>query len=282
MNHVWLNGEILRVDEAKLPVTDHGLLYGAGFFETFRTFGRKTRNLEAHLFLLRNSYALLGLEPDFTGVSHGIGKLLDKAGLPDAVFRLTVTAGTPDKPGLAPVYQNPSVFLTLRPLPPPPPAAGSVLRVLKTVRSTPEVFPRPKSLNYLNNLLAARELASSTPPADEGLMLTAEGFVCEGVVTNLSWVRGNVLHIPCRTLGALPGLTQQGLADAWKNDGGVVVETRVKSEDLRDADGLVLSNSVRGPFQVGRLILPDGEVLDFPAWPLKLQRLANRWTHADE
>ena len=282
MNHVWLNGEIIRADEAKLPVTDHGLLYGAGFFETFRTFGGKPRNLDAHLLRLRNSCALLGLRPDLSGVETAVGELLGLEAVPDAVFRLTVTAGVPGRPGLAPVYETPSVLLSLRPLPPALPAAGAVLLVLKTVRSTPEVFPRPKSLNYLNNLLAARELASTTPPADEGLMLTGEGFVCEGVVTNVSWVEGNVLHIPHSTLGTLPGLTQSWLVEAWKAGGGLIAEARAKPADLRSAEALILTNSVRGPFRVGRLLLADGEALDFPAWPETLQRLAARWESADE
>jgi 4-amino-4-deoxychorismate lyase len=281
MNHVWLNGKFVRAEEAVLPVADHGLIYGAGFFETFRTFGGKPRDLAKHLFRLRNSCGLLGLQPDLSRVEAAVADLLKLEGATDAVFRLTVTAGVPERPGLAPVYPSPSVLLILRPLPPPLAATGAVLRVLRMVRSTPEVSPRPKSLNYLNNLLAARELAFGSEPADEGLMLTTDGHVCEGVVTNLSWLRGEVLHVPDHTLGALPGLAQHWLCAAWKAGGGMVVEARIKPVSLRDADALILSNAVRGPFRVGRLILADGSAAAFGPWPKNLERLAQRWAQAD-
>lgn len=59
-------------------------------------------------------------------------------------------------------------------------------------------------------------------------------------------------------------------------------ETRARPDELRNADALILSNSVRGPFRVGRLLLADGEALDLPAWPEKLQTLAQRWENGDE
>ncbi len=281
MNHVWLNGRIIPAGEAVLPVADHGLTYGAGFFETFRTFGGKPRDLARHLLRLRNSCALLGLNPDLSGAEAAVRELLKLEGANDAVFRLTVTAGVPGRPGLAPVYPSPSTLLILRPLPPPLAVAGAALRVLGTVRSTPEVSPRPKSLNYLNNLLAARELAAGGEPADEGLMLDRDGHVCEGVVTNVSWVFGNILHVPHPSLGALTGITQEWLCDTWKRAGGDVAETRATPENLRHADALILSNAVRGPFRVGRLILSDGSAAVFGPWPENLERLAQRWAETD-
>ena len=59
---VWIDGEVLDGADARIPVTDHGLLYGDGVFEGLRVYGRRVFRLEDHLRRLRVSAAAIGLE----------------------------------------------------------------------------------------------------------------------------------------------------------------------------------------------------------------------------
>ncbi len=46
---VWIDGRVVDGDEARVPVTDHGLLYGDGLFEGIRVYGGRVFRLEAHM-----------------------------------------------------------------------------------------------------------------------------------------------------------------------------------------------------------------------------------------
>ena len=59
---VWIDGRIVEGQEARLPVTDHGLLYGDGVFEGIRVYGGRVVRLDAHLARLQRSARALGLQ----------------------------------------------------------------------------------------------------------------------------------------------------------------------------------------------------------------------------
>jgi len=59
---VWIEGRIVDGADARIPVTDHGLLYGDGVFEGIRLYGGRVFRLDAHLERLRHSARAIGLE----------------------------------------------------------------------------------------------------------------------------------------------------------------------------------------------------------------------------
>jgi branched-chain amino acid aminotransferase len=59
---VWIDGRIVDGAEAKVPVTDHGFLYGDGVFEGIRVYARRVFRLEQHLARLAVSARAIGLE----------------------------------------------------------------------------------------------------------------------------------------------------------------------------------------------------------------------------
>ncbi|MDO8629830.1 MAG: hypothetical protein Q7R41_05005, partial [Phycisphaerales bacterium] len=99
---VWMNGQTIPSSAARLPVDDHGVLYGLGFFETFRTSVGYPHHCD------RNCRRLLGacatahikvpasfLVCDETRLRHAVCLLLRENRMSDGVFRYTVTAGPP-------------------------------------------------------------------------------------------------------------------------------------------------------------------------------------------
>lgn len=259
-------------ESAAIPADDHGALYGAGFFETFRTRDGAPVRLEKHLVRLHAACERLGIRiPDTAlAASHAperwrpvVSRLLEANGLKDGVFRLTLTAGAHPAPLGAGEYLHPRERLAVRALPPEPPAGGIVLHRLNTTRDTGEWRPRPKSLNYLNTLLAARELVTLREhPADEGLMLDASGSVSEAVFANLFWVRDGVVYTPHEDTGCLPGVGRARLLTQLRRSGVPVEEVSAGVDALTWADAVATVSCVRGVVPVARITDVAGE----PYW----------------
>lgn len=129
-------------------------------------------------------------EPDIQGLREWIQLVMDKNELSEAYIRYTVTAGE-DILGLpSAAYKQPNQLLYIKALPVTPTSLyteGKELQLLNHRRNTPEGPVRLKSLHYMNNILAKRELAGypSAERGAEGLMLTAQGEVAEGIVSNI-------------------------------------------------------------------------------------------------
>lgn len=252
---VYFSGRDVPIAEARVPISDHGVLYGIGFFETFRTSGgrphawpRHRRRLEAacrRAGIVLPATFLAGDEERMTAV---IRRQLAARGLSEAVFRYTVTAGVPSSSGL---YEQPEEWLVQRPLPPAAAAEGVALRTLQLTRDNGEWLPRPKSLNYANSLLGARELdRRARRPDDEGLFTARDnGFVVEAVRQNLAWIEKGRVCYPDPDIGAVAGTCLQWVLERHPD----AVPRRVKPRELASAESVMIMNAVRGVTPVARL-----------------------------
>lgn len=263
--YIGLNGEIVEAAKAVVSVMDHGLMYGMGLFETFRTYGGQPFLFERHLERMRRGCTELGIrwEADPDMLSAEIAALLEANGLADAYIRLTLTAGE-DGIGLPTgrFYEHPSRIIYVKALPEPPAVwytEGRMLQVLNTRRNTPEGAERLKSLHYMNGILGRREL-DSIPGAQgaEGLMLTREGHVAEGIVGNLFFAAGGTLYTPAVDTGILPGITRAFVLELAEKLGIPAQEGFYGLEDLERADEVFLTGSVQGLVPVRLLGLPNG------------------------
>src|SRR3954471_25100512 len=88
-----LDGTILPVSEARIPVTDEGLLRGDGGFEVTRIYGGRPFALDDHLARLERTCAGIRLEVDHAALRREIGALIERTGDVDALLRLVVTRG---------------------------------------------------------------------------------------------------------------------------------------------------------------------------------------------
>ncbi len=247
---VYRNGRVQR-GTVRVRPDDHGLLFGLGFFETFRTSEGRPHHWEWHRRRLSTACATAGiaLPPKFLAADEArlrrvLQRLLEEQRLVDGVFRYTVAAGPPASGARDGGYHEPLELLTLRALPPECPPQGVVLRVLATRRDGGEWLPRPKSLNYANAMLGARELERREGmPADEGLFLSREGdWVVETARQNVAWMADDCLCYPEGALGAVAGTCLE-----WVLSQGVRAEPRRTGlEELLRADAILVCNAVRG------------------------------------
>ncbi|MFS0725038.1 aminotransferase class IV [Paenibacillus sp. 1P07SE] len=261
---VGRDGAVVDASEAVISVFDHGFLYGMGLFETFRTYGGRPYLLSRHLERLAAGCRELGIRFDWTeaGVAQWLQEVLAANGLADGYVRLTVTAGEEGLGLPAGDYDQPHALLLVKPLPELPDSLyveGKQLWRLALPRNTPEGAGRHKSLHYMNNILAKRELMASAAAAGaEGLMLTREGWLAEGIVSNLFFRRGERLLTPALDTGILPGITRERVIALARELGMPVEEGKYTWSELLSADEVWLTNSIQELVPVTVLASQDG------------------------
>jgi 4-amino-4-deoxychorismate lyase len=274
--HVMVDGQISRERAASISLFDHGFMYGVGFFETFRTYDGEPFLLDEHLQRLREACLEADIErvPVAATVRAWVRQLLQENGLSEGYFRLSVSAGEGPLGLSTEAYTEPRVILYCKPLPahllerPLEQRAARALQLLQLRRNSPEGSVRRKSFHYLNNVLAKKECARypwAVAAEAEGLLLTADGAVAEGIVSNLFFVRDGVLHTPTLATGILPGITR---AYVLQMAAQLALATEVglySFAQLTTADELFLTNSIQEIVAVDRLFATDGHCWSLPA-----------------
>ena len=254
---IWIDGKVVEAGEAKLPVTDHGLLYGDGVFEGIRVFGGAVFRLDDHLERLATGAKALALEIPGgpSRVREIVLETVRAHGEREAYVRLVLTRGegalgvdptTCSAPNLFCIVSDVHIY------PDEKLARGITLVTSSLRRPGPDVLdPRIKSLNYLNNVLAKAE--ARRQGADEALLLNAAGLVAEAAVANVFAVMRGELRTPPVSDGALEGITRRTLLELAGTLGIPASERSLTRFDLLGADEVFLSGSGAGVVPVGSL-----------------------------
>ncbi len=243
----WLNGNILPLEQARISVLDHGLLYGDGVFEGIRFYAGTPFLLDEHLRRLRDSARAIALNVpwDDDELANITTAVVDAFDGDDGYLRMIVTRGEGPL-GIDPsACKAPRLIVIASQVEMVNHAArteGVRLITASTRRLPPDgLDPRIKSLNYLNHILARIEANRSE--ADEAVLLNAQGRVAEGSADNLFIVRDSRLLTPPVIDGALPGITRALIIRLADEMG---IETRAQSlapYDLYTADECFLTGT---------------------------------------
>ena len=259
---VWIAGAIVPVSEAKLPVTDHGLLYGDGLFEGIRVYSGRVFRLDDHLARFEAGARALAIE--LPGGVECVRKIVLETvrayGAAEAYIRLIVTRGdgalgvdptTCPEPRLICLVDQVAIYSEEKL------ERGISLVTASLRRPPPDVLdPRVKSLNYLNNALA--KLEARQRGADEALILNAAGHVAETSVANLFVQRDGRLATPPATDGALEGITRATILELAATLDLPVEERSVGRFDLFGCEEAFLTGSGAGIVSVRSL---DGRAI---------------------
>ena len=247
---VWIDGGIVDGAEARISVTDHGLLYGDGIFEGIRVNGGRVFRLDAHMARFAASARALCLElpGGVEGVREIVLETVRAHATPDAYIRLIVTRGEGGlgidpsncpRPRLICMVDRLTIFSAEK-------LASGLDLVTSSYRRPPAdaLDPRVKSLNYLNNVLA--KLEAKQRGADDALLLNGAGMIAEASVANLFVVRNGVLLTPPATDGALEGITRATILELAATLGIQAREQSLGRFDLFVAEEAFLTGSGAG------------------------------------
>jgi branched-chain amino acid aminotransferase len=245
---VYVNGELVPRDEAKVSVFDHGLLYGDGVFEGIRAYSGRVFRLRQHLERLYASAEGIHLAIPMTIEEMGDALLRTLRAndlVEDAYIRLVVTRGVGDL-GLDPrKCSDPTVFIITGKIQLYDPSVYvNGLKVITCeTRRTPDTSLNPaiKSLNYLNNILAKEEVIEAG--ADEGIMLNHEGWVAECTGDNIFVVQNGEIVTPPPEAGILRGITRDAVIEVARARGYTVGEELFRREEVLSADECFLTGT---------------------------------------
>lgn len=242
---------------AKISVFDRGFLYGDSVYETMRTAGGRPLELDRHLARLRRSGDGIGLEIPYTDeeLDGIIARTHAASGNEESYVRVVITRGT-GRMMLDPRRsEDPLLVVIVKGLELPPDEAyerglAAVVVGITKVAGT-SLDPTIKSGNYLNNILALRQAIAAG--GDDAIMCNREGAVSEGATSNVFMVAGGRLSTPHLRTGLLPGITRQAVCELAAGLGTPVEETTIMPAQLRAADEVFLTSSVRGIMPVTTL-----------------------------
>lgn len=259
---IYLNGEFVTKENAKVSVYDHGFLYGDGVFEGIRVYSGNIFRMEDHMDRLYRSAKSIMLnmphsKDEFTDL---VVETVERNQLRDAYIRIVVSRGVGDL-GLDP-YKCPhaNVVIIVEPLaifPKELYERGLDIVTVATRRNRPDVLsPKVKSLNYLNNVLVRIEAHLAN--VSEALMLNDQGYVAEGSADNVFIVRGNTFLTPPGYVGALEGITRNAVMEIASNLGYEMKEEPFTRHDVYTADEVFLTGTAA---EVIAVVKVDGRVI---------------------
>ena len=234
-----VNGKVLPLAEACLPVTDEGVARGYGAFETVGVWDGRPFRLADHLERLAASLELILLPaPDRALLEEEVGRVLEGV-TGDAALRVYVTgSGTR--------------IVTVAPPPERLDATHLVPQMAPWIR--PRVTYRPsgaKTMSYLPNMVASR--AAEAAGGDDALLYSLEGIVLEGPTFAVYWAVDGVIHSPALELGVIDSISRRTVLDVARSQGYRVVEGAYTLDDLAAADEVMLSSAVRDVIAVRRV-----------------------------
>ena len=246
--------------EATVSVFDRGFLYGDSVYETLRTAGGRPVEMARHLERLRRSAAGIGLEIPFTdeALRAAVAATHAASDNPDSYVRVIVTRGTGPLMLDPRVSTTPLLVVLVQELKLPAPAlyeAGLAVRIVDIHKiSARSLDPTLKTGNYLNSIQALRQAAASA--AEDAILCSPAGDVAEGATSNVFMVRAGELVTPALATGLLEGITRALVLALARALGLVCHEAKIWPDELRAADEVFLTSSVRGVMPVTQL---DGQ-----------------------
>lgn len=241
---VWADGRLYAdPTEARVAVTDHGLVVGNGVFEALKVTPAGAFAVRRHLERLDRSAAAMALPaPDHRVIRAAIEELLDGSPVARGKIRITYTGGRGPL-GSGAAYGPQTLVVALDQAEPAAPSATLVTAPWS--RNEHGALAGVKSTSYAENV---RALAYAVERGgSEALLLNTAGHVCEGTGSNLFAVLDGTVVTPPLSAGPLAGITRELLLE-W----GPVEQRDLTPAEAMAADEVFLTSSLRDVQSVGR------------------------------
>ncbi len=244
MEKVFLNNKVVDADKAAVSISDSGLLYGAGLFETMRARSGRVFALKDHLDRLFSSAVALSINIgcDKEYVADAIDKVLRANNLKDARLRLTVTGGAMSQEAQE---RKSTLLITAAKLIAYPPEyyRKGVMVLLCPYRQNENdptcghkvtsYFPRMIGLKFAHEKGAA-----------EALWFTTDNRLAEGCISNVFLVKGSVLYTPPVSTPVLAGVARKAVCRIAVDNSIELVEKDLYIDDVLKADEIFLTNVI--------------------------------------
>lgn len=268
MNYVFLNGNFVPEEDAKVSVFDQGFLYGDGIFESFRSIGDRLYHFADHYQRLLQSAAALCYPLSFSQqeLEKILLQLREKNGLDNAYYRVTITRGR-GQVGFQRSLENDLTCLIVakefKGFDESCYRDGIAMHVAQTRRNAPEAInPKIKSISNLNSLLG--KLEAKAAGVFEVIMLNNKNQICEGASSNIFWTKDNWVFTPDASTGLLEGVTRSTIIRLCEERMNLrVISGEYQLQDLKFSDEVFITSTsleVMPIVKVGDFTINQGQV----------------------
>ena len=241
---VYLNGEFLPIEQAKISVLDRGFIFGDGVYEVIPVYTRRPFRLAEHLARLQTSLDAIRL-PNPHPASNWtelVGKIIAGNPWEDQNVYLQITRGAAKRDHAFPKGAKPTVFMMASEL--VPPSAELVKSGAKAIVLPDFRWLRCdiKSVSLLGNCML-RTLAADQGCAEA--ILVRDGMLTEASASNVFIVKNGTVLSPPKSHLILPGITYDVVLEILREN-SIAHEVRPVTEaELRSAEEVWVTSSSR-------------------------------------
>ena len=249
---VFLNGQFVALEDAKVSVLDRGFIFGDGVYEVVPVYSRVPFRLDEHLARLERSLEAVQMRNP-----HGraewrriIGELVLRQPFEDQGVYLQVTRGVAKRDHAFPKDVAPTVFMMATPLVNPPRELVENGAAAVSAQDYRWLRCDIKSTSLIGNVLL-RQLSAEAGAAET--ILFRDGRLTEASASNVFIVKGGVIAGPPKSALILPGITYDVVVELAR-DAGLPLELREVSEaEARGADEVWVTSSSKEVLAIVRL-----------------------------
>lgn len=248
MNNILINGQ----PGEQLPVTDRGLHYGDGVFETIAVLKGSPRLWDRHVSRLQRGCEQLGIPmPDSDQLRKEVIRVAHTELA--CVVKIIVTRGSGGRGYRPPAVMEPTRLVMRYPFPDYPEARstqGVEIRVCDTALGCNPRLAGIKHLNRLEQVLARSEWDDET--IVDGVMLDGDGHLIDCTMSNLFLVIEGVLYTPDLSCCGVEGVMRSAVIETAQQHNIPMDIAPLKHTMLEKAQEMFITNALIGIWPVSR------------------------------
>ncbi len=239
---VFLNGKLLPMEDAKIPVLDRGFIFGDGVYELVPVYSRVPFRLDEHLSRLERSLGETKIRNPYTRAQWRdiIYRLVDAQPFEDQGVYFQVTRGVAKRDHALPKGAEPTVFMMANPLVTPPRELVENGAAAVSARDNRWLRCDIKSISLIGNCLLRQ--ASAEAGAAETILFR-DGKLTEASASNVFAVRQGVILTPPKSHLILPGITYDVITELAQANQLALKSREVSEDEVRGADEIWVTSS---------------------------------------
>ena len=251
---VYLNGQFMPIEEARIPVLDRGFIFGDGVYEVIPVYSRRAFRLAEHLQRLQHSLGGIRLQNPHSDAEWTklINELIARNAGEDQYLYLHITRGVAKRDHAFPNPPvAPTVFMMSNPLTTPPAELLQSGVGAATAQDNRWLRCDIKAIALLPNVLL-RQIAVDAGCA-ETILIRDDAFMTEGAASNIFVVKNGTLLAPPKDNLMLPGITYDVVLEIAAANGIPHQVRKVTKDEVFNADELLLTSSTKEVLAITRL-----------------------------
>ena len=241
---IYLNGDFLSHEEAKLSPFDRGFLFADGVYEVIRTYNGNSFKFEDHLNRLKRSLTSINLEYDLTNLKNIICSLIEKNSLlnNECLIYIQVTRGISfPRTHHFPESPKPTIFISVTKINDNKPNLTNGVNVI-TQEDLRWQRCDIKSISLLPSVLANQQ-ANENGAAET--ILYGNGLITEGTHTNFFAIKNSMVFTAPEGNRILSGVTRKVVLELCMKLDIIVKEEFIKKDDLQTFEEFFITSTTK-------------------------------------